>query len=166
MRKYLIKKLCLIKDRDFHCEIMDDLDTLQLSKISIIFKIATNLLLKKVERSRKIHWIFLKPMVRIKNGWYEGLEMHAQSTKNSLEAINRVIINEDTLRERISLSRFTVILFLIVKKWSKKQNPASVNSKKFEHQIIKLGRWIDLGKTKQICYFCSKCWRNNILFTC
>ena len=43
MRKCLIKKLCLIKHRDLHYEIMYDLDALQLLKYSIIFKIATNL---------------------------------------------------------------------------------------------------------------------------
>jgi len=47
MRKCIIKKLCLIEDKDLICEIMGDLDTSQLSKNSIVFKIATNLFLKK-----------------------------------------------------------------------------------------------------------------------
>jgi len=70
--------------------------------------------------------------------------MHVPSTNNSFEATNRVIKDEDTLRERIVLSRFTVILFWIVKRWSKERDPASVNSKKFEHlSLIKLSNWID-----------------------
>ena len=48
------QKLCLIEDRDLHCEIMDDLGTLRLSKNAIIFKISTNLFLKS-GKVKKIH---------------------------------------------------------------------------------------------------------------
>jgi hypothetical protein len=70
--------------------------------------------------------------------------MYVPSTNNALEATNRVIKDEDTLRERLVLSKFTVILFSIVKKWSKERNPALINSKKFEHTpIITLSYWTD-----------------------
>jgi len=51
-----------------------------------------------------------------------------------LEARNWVVKDEDTIRERLPLSRFTVVVFQIVKKWSKERNPTRVNAKKFEHQ--------------------------------
>lgn len=70
--------------------------------------------------------------------------MYVPSTNNALEATNRVIKDEDTIRERLALSRFTVVVFSIVKKWSKERNPAGINSKKFEHQpSITLSRWTD-----------------------
>ncbi|RNA28122.1 hypothetical protein BpHYR1_003222 [Brachionus plicatilis] len=34
-----------------------------------------------------------------KDGWYEGLQLFTPSTNNSLEATNRVIKDEDTLRD-------------------------------------------------------------------
>ncbi len=70
--------------------------------------------------------------------------MYVPSTNNALEATNRVIKDEDTIRERLPLSRFTVVVFEIVNKWSKERNPARVNSKTFEHQsLIKLSHWTD-----------------------
>jgi hypothetical protein len=57
---------------------------------------------------------------------------------------NRVIKDEDTIRERLPLSRFTVAVFEIVNKWSKERNPSRVNAKKFEHQpTITLSCWTD-----------------------
>ncbi|CAF4494856.1 unnamed protein product, partial [Rotaria magnacalcarata] len=41
------------------------------------------------------------------------------STNNALEATNNVIKKEHTLRERLPLSRFKVLAFEIVEKWSK-----------------------------------------------
>ncbi|CAF2071134.1 unnamed protein product [Rotaria magnacalcarata] len=55
---------------------------------------------------------------------------------NALGATNRVIKDEDTLRERLVLSRFTVVVFSIVNKWSKKRNPTLINSKQFERQPL------------------------------
>ena len=70
--------------------------------------------------------------------------MYVPSANNALEATNRVIKDEDTIRERLVLSRFTVIVFSIVQKWSTERNPARVNSKKFEHQpSITLSQWTD-----------------------
>ena len=46
-----------------------------------------------------------------KIGWYEYLQMYVLSTNNALEATNRVIKDEDTIRERLVLSRFTVVVF-------------------------------------------------------
>ena len=70
--------------------------------------------------------------------------MYVPSTNNALEATNRVIKDEDTIRERLVLSRFTVVLFSIVNKWSKERNPVRMNSKKFEHQpSITLSHWTE-----------------------
>jgi hypothetical protein len=47
MRERVEKKLCLIEDKSLHIDIMDDVDTLQLSKNRKTFDIATKLFLKK-----------------------------------------------------------------------------------------------------------------------
>ncbi|CAF4458659.1 unnamed protein product, partial [Rotaria sp. Silwood2] len=87
---------------------------------------------------------FSSEWLESKNGWYEGLAIYVPSTNNALEATSRVIKDEDTLRERLVLSRFTVVLFSIVNKWSKERNPTLINSKKFEYQpLIALSHWTD-----------------------
>jgi hypothetical protein len=130
MRKRVEKKLYLVEDKALHDEIMNDIETLQLSKNKKIFDIATRLFLKKWKSQEKFIQYFSSEWLESKNGWYEGLAMYVPSTNNALEATNRVIKDEDTLRERLVLSRFTVVLFSIVNKWSKERNPTRINSKK------------------------------------
>ena len=47
MRKNIEKKLYLVKDKALHDDIMNDIDTLQLSTNKKVFDIATRLFLKK-----------------------------------------------------------------------------------------------------------------------
>ena len=70
--------------------------------------------------------------------------MLVPSTNNALEAINRVIKDEDTIRERLVLSRFLVVVVSIVKKWSKERNPSGINAKLFHQQVsINLSHWTE-----------------------
>lgn len=74
------------------------------------------------------------------------MELYVPSTNNALEATNRVIKDEDTIRERLPLSRFTIVVFEIVNKLSKERNPTRVNAKNFEHRptiTITLSYWTD-----------------------
>ncbi|CAF1495082.1 unnamed protein product, partial [Didymodactylos carnosus] len=138
------KKLHLTEDKNLHNEIMDDIDTVQLSNSQKTFEVATKLFLKKWKSEEKVLQYFSSEWLESKNGWYEGLQMYVSSTNNALEATNRVIKDEDTIRGRLVLSRFTVVVFSIVMKWSKERNPIRVNSKKFEHQpSITLSHWTD-----------------------
>ena len=136
MRKNVEKKLYLVEDKALHDVIMNDIETLQLSTNKKIFDIATGLFLKKWKNEEKFLQYFSSQWLNSKNGWFEGLATYVPSTNNALEATNRVIKDEDTLRERLVLSRFTVVLFSIVNKWSKERNPTHINSKKFEHQPL------------------------------
>ena len=47
---------------------------------------------------------FINEWLSSKDGWYEGYQTHRPSTNNALEATNRVIKDEDTLRERLPLA--------------------------------------------------------------
>ncbi len=131
MRERVIKKLCLIEDKDLHSEIMDDVDALQLSKNKTIFDMAVKLFLKKRKSQERFLDYFSSEWLGSKSDRYEGLELYVPSTNNALEATNRVIEDEDTIRERLPLSRFTIVVFEIVNKWSKERNPTRVNAKKF-----------------------------------
>ena len=49
-----------------------------------------------------------------------------------------------TIAKKVPLSRFTVIVFEVVGKWSKERNPTRINAKKFEHEpTITLAYWTD-----------------------
>lgn len=70
--------------------------------------------------------------------------MNLPNSNYDLGATNRVIKDEDTIRERFPSSRFTVILFEVVGKWSKERNPTRLNAKKFEHEpTITLAYWTE-----------------------
>ena len=58
-------------------------------------------------------WIKLNP------NWFEGIRHHTPSTNNALESFNKVIKDEETIRERLPLSRFRVIIMQSIEKWSK-----------------------------------------------
>ncbi|CAF4666795.1 unnamed protein product [Rotaria socialis] len=94
------------------------------------------IILKKWKNEDKFLRRFSYEWLNSKNEWLADLATHVPSTNNALEATNRVIKDEDTLRERLVLSRFTVVLYSIVNKWSKERNPTLINSKKFKHQPL------------------------------
>ena len=77
---------------------------------------AVKLFLKKWKSEERFLDYFLSEGLGSKSGWYEELELNLPSTNNALEATNRVIRNEDTIRVRLPLSRFTVIVFEVVSK--------------------------------------------------
>ena len=138
------KKLYLVEDQPLHDVIINDIETLQLSTNKKAFDIATRLSLKKWKNEEKFLQYFTSEWLNTKNGWFEGLATYVPSTSNPLEVTNRVIKDEDILRERLVLSRFTVLLFSIVNKWSKERNPTLINSEKFERQpLITLSVWTD-----------------------
>ena len=137
------RKKYLVEDKALHDVIMDAIETLQLSKNKKVFDIATRLFLEKWKNEKKFLQYFSRDWLNTKNGWLEGLATYVPSASNALEATNRVIKDEDTLRERFVLSRFTVVLFPIVNKWSKERNPNFINSKRFEHQPLITSAWTD-----------------------
>jgi hypothetical protein len=76
MRKRVQKKLHLIEDKNLHDEIMDDIDTLQLSSNKKTFEIDTKLFLKKWRSEGKFIQYFCSEWLESKDGWYESLQMY------------------------------------------------------------------------------------------
>ena len=73
MRERVEKKLCLVEDKNLHTGIMDDVETLELSKNKKTFEIATKLLLRKWKKQERFIEYFSSKWLGSKNDWYEGL---------------------------------------------------------------------------------------------
>lgn len=50
--------------------------------------------------------------------WFEAIAMRVPSTNNAFESFNRVIKDEQTLRDRLELKVFRIKAFEMVKQWS------------------------------------------------
>jgi hypothetical protein len=78
------------------------------------------------------------------DSWYEGYSIFTPSTKNSLEATNKVIKDEHTFRERHPLARFLTIANDIVSKWSISRNQDQTDPMVFSTEpTITLKKWTD-----------------------
>lgn len=62
------------------------------------------------------------------------------STNNALESFNNVIKNEQTLRQRIDLGQFRIVLFRMVKQWTEEYTNR-LNEIKHGHPSITLRMW-------------------------
>ncbi|CAF2103112.1 unnamed protein product [Rotaria magnacalcarata] len=101
-------------------DLVNDVESLQLTQDERIFIKASNLFVKKWSK-KEPNFIeyFQNEWLTTHNACYEGVGHFTPSTNNALEATNNVIKKEHTLRERLPLSRFKVLAFEIVEKWSK-----------------------------------------------
>jgi hypothetical protein len=88
----------------------------QASRNRKIFQTGSQLFLKKYKHETRFLEYFTNEWLSTKDGWFEGLQLYSPNSNNALEATNRVLKDEDTLRERLMLSRFTAIVFSIVEK--------------------------------------------------
>jgi hypothetical protein len=119
---------------------VDEIETLQLAQNERIFTKASKLFIKKwIKTQPNFIEYFQTEWLTSRKGWYEGVRHLTRSTNNALEATNRVIKAENTLRERLPLSRFKVLAFEIVEKWSK---PYERGLRKFNNKkTISLDLW-------------------------
>lgn len=109
--------ILLIQFEFFFCS--DDLDRLQLARTPEMFNIAADLFLKKwIEVSPELVEYFEYEWLIQNRNWYEGYMHKTPSTNNALEAYNKVIKDEHTMRERLDISQFRVVLFNMIKQWS------------------------------------------------
>lgn len=96
-----------------------DLDKLQLAQSDEIFNAASELFLHKwSKKSEALTTYFKKEWLIAHPNWYEGYRKKTPSHNNSQESYNKNIKDEHTLRERLELSEFRVVLIEMVKQWS------------------------------------------------
>lgn len=108
----------LVKPKEHIRDILSDLDKLQLCHTEDIFKKASECFLEKWVVQKQFVSYFRKQWLEINRNWYEGSGFLIPSTNNALESWNRVIKDENTLRERLPISHFLQHLFNYVSTWS------------------------------------------------
>jgi len=126
------KELGKIKDACLRQNIREDIEKLQLAKSEEEFSVATALWVKKwgtVQHAKAFVEGFHSEYIVKSCGWYEGLARNSPSTNNSLEATNKVIKDECTIRERLPIRDFFTSISKQLHTWSTLVNPANPNAK-------------------------------------
>lgn len=96
-----------------------ELDKLQLSQNDDIFNAASKLFLARWRRrSEDLAVYFERQWLILHPHWHEGYRKKTPSHNNGQESHNRIIKDEHTLRERLELSQFRVVLFSMIEQWS------------------------------------------------
>ena len=141
MRRWVAKKTESMVNKSEQEDLMHDIELLQLAQNEQIFSKVSNLFVKKwIKREPSFIEYFQNEWLTTHNGWYEGVGHFTPSKNNALEATNNVIKKENTLRERLPLSRFKVLAFEIVEKWSKSYERGL--QQYHDKQTISLELWI------------------------
>ncbi|CAF5148201.1 unnamed protein product, partial [Rotaria magnacalcarata] len=108
MKRNVENRISHINDKDIAKEILEDIEMLQLSNSTIIFKLASTLFMKKWKLNNKktdqsiLEFLnyFDNEWLKSNAGWYEGLQLYVPNTNNALEATNRTIKDVGTFSER------------------------------------------------------------------
>jgi len=83
-----------------------------------IFEKAKKLFIKKWQHEEAFISYLNEMWLTSHATWYEGFFQNGPSTNNALESFNLVIKKEETLREKMPLSRFTTQCFNMISGWS------------------------------------------------
>lgn len=141
MRKCVDKKIQTLVPKELQKEILNDIDQLQLSQSPKMFDNVAKLFLEKWKDQENFITYFQKEWLEHHRNSYEGVRIFTPSTNNALEASNSVIKKENTLRERLPLSKFRTTVMDMVMSWS---NTYRTNSKVFQTSpTIDLPLWTD-----------------------
>ncbi|CAF3879166.1 unnamed protein product [Rotaria sordida] len=150
MKRKVDSRVCQIDDKHIAKEIIEDIEMLQLSNSTEVFKLASTLFIKKWNMNNKqknqsildFMNYFHNEWLKTNDGWHEGIQVYTPSTNNALEATNRTIKDDGTFRERHVLSRFLTIASNIVNNWSIERDITSINEKIFATEpTISLELW-------------------------
>lgn len=118
-----------------------DVDMLQIARSPEEFGKAANALIQQWQaRSPSLASYFKNEWVLKHRNWFEGLAHMTPSTNNALESFNNVIKNEQTLRQRIDLGQFRMVLFNMMRQWTEEYTN-KLNEIKFGHPEITLRTW-------------------------
>lgn len=105
-------------EKKFQKFILEDIDALQSATSSEVFVDASEAFLKKWKKQTNFIRYFRQERLERNPKWYLGAASESPSTNNALESFNRVIKDQNTLRERHPLSRFLVIATEMINNWS------------------------------------------------
>lgn len=118
VRINVVKQTSLLSNKKIKNEIMADLNLVQLSPDNETFKKSFELFCKKYVAEERFLKYIKKEWIDKNGKWYEGASWFMPSTNNALESSNRIIKDQHTLRERLPVSKFKVVLAEMVAGWS------------------------------------------------
>jgi hypothetical protein len=91
-------------------KILADINNLQLTKTDFAFDVDSEIFLGKWNTYSDFCTYFENEWLKQNRFWYEGAGKGVPSTNNALESTNNVFKNESTLRERIPIHKFKVVI--------------------------------------------------------
>jgi len=123
IRRNCAKNIEALVSKEHQHDIIKDIDQLQLSQSTDIFERAVALFIKKWKSKNENEFLayMTNKWLSTHNSWYKGYTHFTPSTNNGLESDNRVIKDEQTLRERVLLSRFSHQILLATKECARKK---------------------------------------------
>jgi hypothetical protein len=119
--KNVDEKRSLVKDKDVWNKVRSDISTLQLARSSEEFNAAKELWIRKYQdnpATAEFQKYFHDEYLCKRSGWYEGIANQFPSSNNGLEATNRWIKDQGTLRSRLAMSSMIQFLLNQAKSWS------------------------------------------------
>jgi hypothetical protein len=130
----------LVRPNENVVKVLKDIDLLQLSQNEEIFEKASRMFVAKwKEEQDEFIKYFQNEWLVLNRNWFEGIQKMIPSTNNALEAFNRVIKDENTVRERLTISRFSIILKEYIRSWSLKY---TARTKEVHlHPVVDLELW-------------------------
>lgn len=154
MYRAVTKKLAtFIKCKKVRANILADITFLQLISNVAKFEKARSLFLTKWADESEFIEYFTDEWIRKNPNWYEGVKTCVPSTTNALEATNRVLKDDVTGRERLSVGQFISVIADMIGRYSRRSTsdlifsatPTISNVKwssgyqwaKLQHQLVK-----------------------------
>ncbi|RNA08219.1 hypothetical protein BpHYR1_013466, partial [Brachionus plicatilis] len=131
--------------KDLIAQIRQDILQLQLCESEDIFDAALKFFFLELECLNNFLDYFSSEWTTSLKGWFEGYALGLPSTNNAIEAWNRVIKVEATMRERHNLEVFLSIAEKdMVGRWSCDRNPSDPNC------VVLAEEWSSNAKTENI----------------
>lgn len=118
MKKNIQKQIEKSVAKSQRKQILSDIDALQCSSSFDVFDRACESFLAKWKDQQEFIKYFEEQWLIMNRNWYLGVLPGTPVTNNALEAFNRTIKDDHTLRERHSVSRFPVVAKDMVTEWS------------------------------------------------
>lgn len=109
-----------ISDKTAQVKILEDVKFLQIIFNVPLFETALSLFLKKWSMWPDFIAYFTQEWITQNPNWFEGAMQRVPSTNNALEATNRVIKDQFTLRERLSLGEFLSVMEDMIGQFSRR----------------------------------------------
>jgi len=138
--KNVDKRRDLVKDKAVWNSMRTDISDLQLARSTSEFNMAANLWNKKYSTNSEtmaFQEYFHQEYIQRSKGWFEGLCLGYPTTNNALEANNRWIKAQGTLRNRLPIADMLQYLLQQAGNWSKERNKRQPKLQIIRHRTVR-----------------------------